>query len=65
MTGADAHSLKQALIKSQDVTAANVRDGKILVSADGLEPSIHALKGLPTLKMQYLEDLTGGHSELL
>jgi hypothetical protein len=38
---------------------------EILVSAEGFEPSTHALKGLPTLETQELEDLLGGHSELL
>jgi hypothetical protein len=38
---------------------------KTLVSAAGLEPATHALKGLQTLKTQHLEELLGGHSELL
>lgn len=36
-----------------------------LVSADGLEPSTHALKGLPALKTRHLQELIGRHSELL
>jgi hypothetical protein len=38
---------------------------EILVSAAGLEPATHALKGLQTLKTQHLQELLGGHSELL
>jgi hypothetical protein len=36
-----------------------------MVSAAGLEPATHALKGARALKTQHLQELLGGHSGLL
>ncbi len=38
---------------------------KEMVSAAGLEPATHALKGVRAMQTKDLHDLLGGHSELL
>jgi len=38
---------------------------EFLVSAAGFEPATHALKGLQALNTRHLQELIGGHSELL